>query len=96
MKAERWHGVGIVETQIAITIGIGKRDDALATESAVSINQIGEALIFDVRLDWVFHGLLARQHRQNQKKQSDEILVFHFNHSGGKSTNFWRIEDNIN
>ncbi len=77
MKAKRRQSIGFVEAQVAVAVSIGKRDDTLAAEGAVSIHQVGEPLILDVRLDGILHGLLARQHRHGQEKQCDEIVFLH-------------------
>ena len=77
MKTERRQSVGIVEAQIAVAVGIGKRNDTLAAEGTVGIHQVGEPLKLDVRLDGILHGLLARQHRHGQEKQCDEIVFLH-------------------
>ena len=80
VEPERRKGVGIVEAQVAVAISVRERDDALTAERAVGIHQIGETLVCNLRLDGVFHGLLAATHHQSQKKQPDEILFFHCIH----------------
>ena len=51
--------VGIVEAKVTVAIGIREGDDTLAAESAVSIEQIGKTLVFNRRLNGVFHWLLT-------------------------------------
>ena len=71
VETERRHGIGFVKAKVAITISIGEKKDALATESAVGIEQISKTLILDPWLNGILHRLLAGDHRQNQKKQTD-------------------------
>ena len=74
-EAERRQGIAVVETQVAIAISIGERDDALSAEGAVGIEQVSEALVSKLGFDGILNGFLASH--LGQKKQSDEILVFH-------------------
>ena len=77
VEAERIERVAVVEAEVAVAVGIGKGDDALAAEGAVGVEQVGEALVGNLRLDGILHRLLAGHRRQGQEKQSDEILFFH-------------------
>ena len=76
-EAERRQGIAVVETQVAVAVGILERDDALSAEGAVGIEQVSEALVSNMRFDGILNGLLAGKGRQSQKKQSYEIAVFH-------------------
>ena len=67
VETERRKGVGIIEAQVAVAVSVQKRDDALATESAVGIHQISEAFVGNLRLNGVFHGLLAGRYYHSQK-----------------------------
>ena len=92
MKTERRQGIGIVKAEVAIAVGIREGDDTLSAEGAIRVEQIGEPLVSNLRLDGILHGLLAREHRQSQKKQSYEVVNFHhLSISGGKNTNFLAI-----
>ena len=64
VEPERRKGVGIVEAQVAVAVSVRERDDALTAERAIWIYQIGEARVCNLRLDGVFHGLLAGTYRQ--------------------------------
>ena len=77
MKTERRQRVIVVKAQVAVTIGIGERNDALAAEGAVGIEQIGETLIGNHRLNRIHHGFLARTHRQDEEKPSKKYPFFH-------------------
>ena len=66
MEAKRRQGIAVVEAKVAVAIGIGKRDDAFATESAVGVHQIGEALVCNLRLYGVFHRFLAGAYHQQE------------------------------
>ena len=75
MVAERRQRVVVVEAQVTVAVGIRERDDALAAEGAVGIEQIGETFVGKMRLYGILHRLLAS--RQSQKKQSEEVFCFH-------------------
>ena len=59
VKAERRQRIAVVKAEVTIAVGIGKGNDTLTAESAVGIQQIGKALVFDSWLDGILHGLLA-------------------------------------
>ena len=65
-ETERRQRVAVVKAEVAVAIGIGERDDAFATESAVGVHQIGEALVCDLRLDGIFHRFLAGAYHQQE------------------------------
>ena len=68
VETKRIGRVSVVKAEVAVAVGVGEGKNALATESAVGVEQIGKTLILNLRLDGIFHWLLAGNDRQNQEK----------------------------
>ena len=78
-ETERRQRVAVVKAEVAVAIGIGERNNALAAESAVGIHQIGKTLVGNLWLDGILHRLLAGAYRQKQNNHSDEQTNLHCN-----------------
>lgn len=69
--------ISFIETQIAIAVGITERQDAFTTESAVGVEDIGETIVSDMRLDGIFHLLTARNRRQKHHQKRYQTYPLH-------------------
>lgn len=72
IEAKRISRVSVVEAKVAVAVGVGKGNDALAAEGAVDIEEIGEARIGYLRLNRVFHRLLASHQGEKYDTNYDD------------------------
>lgn len=72
IEAKRISCVSVVEAKVAVAVSVGKGNDALTAESAVGIEEIGEARIDYLRLNRVFHRLLASHQGEKYDTNYDD------------------------
>ena len=53
VEAEGIQRVAVIQPQVTVAVGVGKRDNALAAEGAVGIEEVGEARVVNQRLYFI-------------------------------------------